>query len=407
MKKILILTALASAVGIYAQTGSISGRVLDELGLLSIQGVKVHAVYDSAGITVDQGEDITDNAGYYQITGLTPGYYALDVEMTGYYPVEYPELVALEANENLSSVAFYMIAVYDSFDISGSVRLIDFYGGNWTGNTWAVSKRGYVLKTSQLTPKDSLGTPTGLAEYSISDLLYTQCYFLSTVPGYVPQYYNHVYASEEAFCIYPPQNNINFDLERAADSTLNGGVSGIIRGMFGPLPYSFVYARKDGLLVSGCINNENGRYWLPLAPGVYSIYATRPGYKRGNYSNDVTVADQNVQNIDIQLDISGQTAIQEKPDEKEVISLVLDRNPGSSSSIIVYNLRQPGRVEIKMYDVTGALIRTLVNDYQSAGEYKLQWDGKDEHSQLLASGIYFCRLRQNNISVSKALRIIR
>jgi hypothetical protein len=50
-------------------------------------------------------------------------------------------------------------------------------------------------------------------------------------------------------------------------------------------------------------------------------------------------------------------------------------------------------ISLKIYNVRGQLVRTLVDGEMMPGEYKVVWDGKDERGKELASGIYLCRLR--------------
>lgn len=50
------------------------------------------------------------------------------------------------------------------------------------------------------------------------------------------------------------------------------------------------------------------------------------------------------------------------------------------------------RVELRIYDVTGARVATVVNDAKAPGTYVARWDGRDERARPVASGIYFARL---------------
>ena len=51
------------------------------------------------------------------------------------------------------------------------------------------------------------------------------------------------------------------------------------------------------------------------------------------------------------------------------------------------------RVEAKLYDVSGRLVRTLAERNFPAGEHHLTWDGRDDDGRLLARGVYFARVR--------------
>jgi flagellar hook assembly protein FlgD len=49
-------------------------------------------------------------------------------------------------------------------------------------------------------------------------------------------------------------------------------------------------------------------------------------------------------------------------------------------------------VELAIYNVLGQKIRILVNGKMPAGNYRVQWDGRDDSGQVVASGIYLYRL---------------
>jgi hypothetical protein len=49
-------------------------------------------------------------------------------------------------------------------------------------------------------------------------------------------------------------------------------------------------------------------------------------------------------------------------------------------------------VSLRIYNLLGQLVRTLVDQEMMPGSYRIVWDGKDDKGKALASGIYFCRL---------------
>lgn len=54
------------------------------------------------------------------------------------------------------------------------------------------------------------------------------------------------------------------------------------------------------------------------------------------------------------------------------------------------------RVSIRVYDLSGRMVRSLVNDFQVAGHHRCEWDGRDESGQQSRSGMYFIRVRVEN-----------
>lgn len=63
-------------------------------------------------------------------------------------------------------------------------------------------------------------------------------------------------------------------------------------------------------------------------------------------------------------------------------------NPFNPSTIIHYSLPQASHVSIEIYNLLGQKLESLVNEYQAAGEYRLQWQPED-----LPNGVYFVRLK--------------
>jgi hypothetical protein len=82
-------------------------------------------------------------------------------------------------------------------------------------------------------------------------------------------------------------------------------------------------------------------------------------------------------------------------------------NPFNSNTVIRYQLAKEGQVQLCIYNLVGAQVCELVNQAQPAGEYQLQWDGKNAIAQEVASGIYLARLQiQNAETVFQAVNKI-
>ncbi|MFQ5905626.1 MAG: HYR domain-containing protein [bacterium] len=66
-------------------------------------------------------------------------------------------------------------------------------------------------------------------------------------------------------------------------------------------------------------------------------------------------------------------------------------NPFSRSTVIQYQVPVSTGVVLKVYDVSGRLVRTLVDGEREAGYYAAEWDGRDGEGKKAATGIYFTR----------------
>ena len=82
-------------------------------------------------------------------------------------------------------------------------------------------------------------------------------------------------------------------------------------------------------------------------------------------------------------------------------------NPFNPATTIKFTLEKTEAVNIKIYDIKGALIRELMNKKANAGLNKIVWDGKNEHGNLVTSGIYFYRISAGKFSQTKRMVFIR
>ena len=85
-------------------------------------------------------------------------------------------------------------------------------------------------------------------------------------------------------------------------------------------------------------------------------------------------------------------------------------NPFSStgpSMKIVYNVTEPGKVRLEIFNLLGQKVRLLVDEAQDIGVWSAAWDGKTSNGDRLASGIYFYSLRANGRRMTRSLLLIR
>jgi hypothetical protein len=82
-------------------------------------------------------------------------------------------------------------------------------------------------------------------------------------------------------------------------------------------------------------------------------------------------------------------------------------NPFNPTTVIRYELAKPGRVGLKIYDVRGALVRTLEDRSLPAGRYEAGWDGTDNRGSSVASGIYFYRLVTQGATLTRKMVLLK
>ena len=67
-------------------------------------------------------------------------------------------------------------------------------------------------------------------------------------------------------------------------------------------------------------------------------------------------------------------------------------NPVAQRTLVAFDLPAPGLVRAALYDVSGRLVRNLVDEELPAGKHQRAWDRRDHSGHLVPSGIYFLRL---------------
>jgi flagellar hook assembly protein FlgD len=66
-----------------------------------------------------------------------------------------------------------------------------------------------------------------------------------------------------------------------------------------------------------------------------------------------------------------------------------------------------GQVTIRVYDVTGRLIRCLLNEDKDAGVYAINWDATDDSGRIVPSGTYFLRLETEHHTATRKMCVVR
>ncbi|RCK73610.1 MAG: Beta-galactosidase [Ignavibacteriae bacterium] len=77
-------------------------------------------------------------------------------------------------------------------------------------------------------------------------------------------------------------------------------------------------------------------------------------------------------------------------------------NPFNFKTVIGYALPEPGFVTLKVYDVLGREVSTLLNEYKEAGYYEVSWDASSQ-----PSGVYFYKLQAGNFTSVKKMLLMK
>ena len=82
-------------------------------------------------------------------------------------------------------------------------------------------------------------------------------------------------------------------------------------------------------------------------------------------------------------------------------------NPFNPETTIRYALAEAGEVRLSLYNVSGQLIRTLVDGERAVGSYSVRWDGKDDAGRDVASGVYVGRMEVGGFRTVRKMVLVR
>ncbi len=82
-------------------------------------------------------------------------------------------------------------------------------------------------------------------------------------------------------------------------------------------------------------------------------------------------------------------------------------NPFNSETVIRYSLPRESQVRVRIYNILGQKVRTLVDRKETAGPKSVTWDGKNERGDEVSSGIYFYRLEAEEFAQTRKMLLLK
>ena len=201
--------------------------------------------------------------------------------------------------------------------------------------------------------------------------------------------------------------NINFNLEAVPEEAANAYAE--IRGQVldengAPVVDAYVYVYNSNKeVVSYSFTDNNGQYNVSgITPGVYSVGVNEYGLEEGE-SDNVVAGTEQPGTADFTLANSEDVTGVETNSVPQTFSL--DQNypkPFNPATTISFSIAEKGKVQLKVYDLIGQEIKTLVNGELNAGVYKLTFDASN-----LPSGIYIYEIRTNKFLESRKMMLLK
>ena len=82
-------------------------------------------------------------------------------------------------------------------------------------------------------------------------------------------------------------------------------------------------------------------------------------------------------------------------------------NPFNPVTKISFELPTSSRVRLRIFDVRGNEVRTLVSGEMPFGSHTVTWNGADDHGRAVSSGVYFYRIEAEGFAATQKMMLVK
>jgi hypothetical protein len=417
---VVVITESTGAEGInftLSRGGAISGTVYSEEDSTELQGAVVR-VFSATGNVFHRA--VTDENGDYRVTGLRTGDYYVHARAEGFEGEFYDDaddrgdatLVRVEAGKETGGIDFYLEQINnDLASISGVIS------SDSTGNP---IPHAFVLAVPVVPPGQAFFDLTDqFGFYRLTRLPAASYIVLAWAPGYVGEFFDDVTNWTEATLVDVAAGVETGDINFGLTPTPRGPyhIRGRLRRALNlaAVANAPIFAiNVDGQVVASTVTNVDGSYSLDELPaGSYKIMASTAAaasYFGGSNQENATPVNvsegQSVENADI----TESTTDVEQSNESVPATFNLEQNfpnPFNPETSIKYRLAGQRDVSLKVFNLLGQEVATLVDQKQEAGVYRVTWDGTNRFGQKVASGVYLFQLKAGDFRMTRKMVMMK
>ena len=302
---------------------------------------------------------------------------------------------------------------YDYVQVLASLNGVNYYGVQWDGDS-----NGWEYQNFDLTDVYEIGDLTGHNQVWIAFV------FLSDVSNtYEGAYVDQINLDKnyDAPLYYGAPSIYSVSLENAIDANSNGFYEEFCFELDVDATAAAIDAtyRAEDCYIS-VYRDDNGAFLGEWGPFSFSDMATSDnvivgpfydlvGYNTSDFSFTV-YCDNNLGSDSATIEVDVEAGNVENDEDLILATTTLVGNypnPFNPTTTINYNLTEAGIVSLKIYNVKGELVRTLLSDQQTAGDHSIVWNGKDENGNQAGSGIYMYQMKTNNYSACKSMIMLK
>ena len=138
--------------------------------------------------------------------------------------------------------------------------------------------------------------------------------------------------------------------------------------------------------------------WRVPVVGTDSVVVAVESYRNGTLAG---------QGLSPMFQISNSTAGVTSGIPTKVYLSLPQPSPFGSSTVMRYGLPKAGTVKLSVVDITGRVVRTLVNGMQAPGIQTATWNGQDDHGRRVEAGVYLYRFEGLGVVLSQKVVYLR
>lgn len=269
--------------------------------------------------------------------------------------------------------------------------------GTLKGNVFNSLYQPIANVVIQLNYQNISTTTDANGSYVISWLLPGTYQVTVSAPGYVNHTQN-VTISEAQSVI------LDFGLHSVADLIITGRV---VRSDATSIGIADATVEIVGAVTNAVATDNNGYFTIYDVPAnqSYIIRASHPTYM--TYNCNVTMINQNVDIGNLPLDWDMYTSADNQVADVNTILYGCFPNPFSESTTVNYELKEPSKTTLEIYNIKGQKINTLANCFTKAGKYSITWDSTDNNGNRVASGIYYFKMSAGRYSATRKVILLK
>ncbi|MCK4385237.1 MAG: T9SS type A sorting domain-containing protein, partial [candidate division Zixibacteria bacterium] len=187
----------------------------------------------------------------------------------------------------------------------------------------------------------------------------------------------------------------------------------------GDFPMALVYNPQNNKIY--CANLESDNVTIIDGAGDSVIATVTVGdapcaLAYDSTDNKIYCANRNDKTVSV-IACSPSTGVEEDQETEVIPNFSLTQNypnpfnPTTQIPFTVYGSRfmvhSPIHTSLKVYNILGQKVRTLVDEPKRGGSHEVIWDGKDDHGKEVASGIYFYQLKAGDLTETKKMLLLK